>query len=67
MTIEALKYIIEKEFKFKNLFKICGRYWINDMFNYNIYNNDKYIFRKIDGNINNIFTSFYKIPSIKNR
>mgnify|MGYP003963006327 CR=1 FL=1 len=61
MTIKALKYINKRKFQFNNLFKICGRYWLNDDFDYNTYNNDKLVFKKIDGNINNIFTSFYKI------
>lgn len=62
MTIEAFKYIENNKIVFDNLFKICGRYWLNDKFDYNVYNNDKLILKKINGNINNIFTSFYKIP-----
>ena len=62
MTIEALKYIIENNFKCDNLFKICGRYWLNDKFDYKLFDNFYLIFKKIDENINNIFTSFYKIP-----
>jgi len=65
MTIEALKYINKQMFQVNNLFKICGRYWLNDDFDYNIYNNDKLVFKKIDGNINNVFTSFYKITHDK--
>ena len=61
MTIEALKYIIENKFNYDNLFKICGRYWLNNEFDYNTYNNNNLVFKKIKGNINNIFTSFYKI------
>tara|TARA_Y100000389_G_C17457448_1_gene519142 strand:- start:1170 stop:1838 length:669 start_codon:yes stop_codon:yes gene_type:complete len=62
MTIEALKYIIDHKLFFNNLFKICGRYWINDEFDYNVYNNDNLVFKQINGNVNNIFTSFYKVP-----
>ena len=61
MTIQALKYIIENKFNYDNLFKICGRYWLNNEFDYNTYNNNNLVFKKINGNINNIFTSFYKI------
>ena len=61
MTIKALEYIIENKFNYDNLFKICGRYWLNNDFDYNIYNNNNLVFKKIAGNINNIFTSFYKI------
>jgi len=61
ITIQALKYIIENKINYDNLFKICGRYWLNNDFDYNIYNNNNLVFKKIAGNINNIFTSFYKI------
>jgi len=63
MTIQALQCLTDKEFKFNNLFKICGRYWLNDDFDYDIFNNNNLIFKKINGNVNNIFTSFFKIPS----
>ena len=62
MTIQALKYIIKNKYEYDNLFKICGRYWLNDKFNYNEFDNSYIIFKKINGSINNIFTSFYKIP-----
>ena len=62
MTIEALKFLIKNNFKYNNLFKICGRYWLNNNFNYDKYNNNNLVFKKINENINNIFTSFYKIP-----
>jgi hypothetical protein len=62
MTIEAIKCIIDKELKFNNLFKICGRYWLNNEFDYKMYDTNNLVFKKISGNINNIFTSFYKIP-----
>ena len=61
MTIQALKFIIENNYEYNNLFKICGRYWLNDEFDYNVYDNKKLVFKKINNNINNIFTSFYKI------
>ena len=65
MTIEALNYIQKNQIQFNNLFKICGRYWLSENFDYNRYNNNSLVFKKINGNINNIFTSFYKIPSDK--
>ena len=63
MTIQALKYILENNFNCDNLFKICGRYWLNDKFDYKLFDNSYLIFKKINGSINNIFTSFYKIPN----
>tara|TARA_X000000368_G_C22924716_1_gene664734 strand:- start:201 stop:869 length:669 start_codon:yes stop_codon:yes gene_type:complete len=63
MTMESFKYIIENKLNYDNLFKICGRYWLNNEFDYNIYNNNNLVFKRIKGNIDNIFTSFYKIPN----
>ena len=63
LTINALEYIFQENIEFNNLYKICGRYWLNDDFNYNVYNNTKDIFKKINHNINNIFTSFFKITN----
>lgn len=62
MTIQALNYIVKHNLKYNNLFKICGRYWLNNDFDYKMYDNNNLVFKKIKGNINNIFTSFYKIP-----
>ena len=62
MTITAFEYIKENNIQFKNLFKICGRYWFSDTFNYDIFNNESLVFKKINKNINNIFTALYKIP-----
>tara|TARA_B100000900_G_C20594910_1_gene723009 strand:+ start:2505 stop:3173 length:669 start_codon:yes stop_codon:yes gene_type:complete len=66
MTKKALEFIINNDIKFDNLFKITGRYNINDKFNYNIYNNDLNIFKKIDHI--SLYTSLYKIKynDIKN-
>ena len=61
MTICALEYIFKNNFQFENLYKICGRYWLNDDFKYELYNNSKDIFKKIGNDVNNIFTSFYKV------
>ena len=52
LNIEALEryndyssfkiYIIK--FNYDNLFKICGRYWLNSKFDYNTYNNNNVVF-----------------------
>lgn len=62
MTIEAIKYLQDKKIKFNNLFKISGRYWLSERFNYNNYNNNKLICHKIKNNIDNIDTWLYKMP-----
>ena len=56
-----LKYI--EVDKIKNFFKISGRYYINQNFNYSIYNNKKNIFKK-NKNVkdrNYYYTCFYKL------
>jgi hypothetical protein len=46
-----------------NFFKISGRYQLNNNFQYDVFNNlNTAVFKKIEGNINNIFTALYKIP-----
>jgi len=62
MTIYALNYIIHNKINYDNLFKISGRYYLSENFNYNNFENNNLIFKKIDGNINNIFTALYKVP-----
>lgn len=59
MTIKALQYIQQLNLKYNYLYKISGRYWLNDNFNLNSLESN--IFKKIDNNPNNIFTALYKI------
>ena len=66
MTIEALKYIIDNNLEYDNLFKISGRYWLSENFNYNNFKNNNIVFKKINGDINNIFTALYKTVLLYN-
>ena len=59
MTIQALKYIIKNKYEYDYLYKICGRYWLNE--NFKIHNIENNIFKRINKNENNIFTALYKI------
>lgn len=59
MTILALKYINNMDIKYNYLYKISGRYWLND--NFNICNIENNVFKKIKNDENNIFTALYKI------
>lgn len=59
-TIKALEFLIDSKLEFNNFFKISGRYWLNDKFDFNNFKDEKIIFKKInEGNYN---TCFYKIP-----
>jgi thymidylate synthase len=59
MTIEALKYIKELNLEYQYLYKISGRYWLNE--NFKIENIQNNIFKRINKNENNVFTALYKI------
>jgi len=59
MMIKALEYIIKKDIIYDNLYKISGRYKINNNFNYDNFNNNNCIFLK--QNENNVSTVLYKI------
>lgn len=59
MTIEALKYIKELKLEYQYLYKISGRYWLNE--NFKIENIQNNIFKRIDKDENNICTALYKI------
>ena len=54
------------DIKYDQFFKISGRYYINNTFNYNNYVTDKIIFAN-DKNLDFMYcyTSFYMIPSLK--
>lgn len=63
LTKYVLEFIKYHNIQFNNLFKITGRYFINNSFNYQLYNNDINIFKK-NINITNrdyYYTCFFKI------
>jgi hypothetical protein len=64
MTIEAINYIKENNIEFDSLFKITGRYWLSNNFNYKNFENNNIIVHYIQNNINNTCTSLYKINKI---
>jgi len=59
MTMCAINYIISNNIQFDNLFKITGRYWLSDNFNYNNFDNDKIVVTNICDISTN--TSLYKL------
>ena len=65
ITIESLKFIMAHNLQFDNFFKISGRYWLSENFNYDNFNNTYNIFKKLNNNINNICTSLYKLNYIE--
>ena len=63
MTIYALQYLLSKNIEYDNFFKISGRYWLNDSFSYEFYDNSMPCIRYIHGDSNNVYTCFYKLSN----
>jgi hypothetical protein len=64
MTINALNYLLDNKIDYDNIFKMSGRYWLNDNFNFSDYDNDKIIVRNNTQpykDYTNLYTSLYKI------
>ncbi len=64
MTIEAINYIKENNIEFDNFYKISGRYWLSENFNYLNFDNNDIIVHNINNDINNTCTSLYKLNKI---
>jgi hypothetical protein len=67
MTMYALQYLNDNNIGYDNLFKISGRYWLNDTFLYKLYDNFLTCTHRIGGDINNVFTCFYKLSKDDSR
>ena len=61
MTIAAIKYIKENNIEYDNFFKITGRYWLSNSFNYENFCNTDVVVYLIHGNVHNACTSLYKL------
>ena len=64
MTIFALQYLKDNNINYNHLYKISGRYWLSDFFQYDHFNNENIVIKYINGNENNCFTALYKLPKI---
>jgi hypothetical protein len=61
MTISAIEYILQNNIEYDNFFKITGRYWISDHFNYTNFENNNIVVHYIYNDNNNTCTSLYKL------
>jgi hypothetical protein len=61
MTEYALKYIINNNINYEMFYKISGRYWINEHFEYKLWNTSDSIIHKIGGSNDNVLTALYKL------
>jgi len=62
LTIMALRFIISNDLKFDNFFKISGRYFLNDYFDFERFENDKIVCVHINKSTLFVSTVLYKIP-----
>jgi hypothetical protein len=62
MTYCAINYILDNNINsgFNNFIKISGRYWLSNNFDYNIFNNNDIVVKRIPNC--NVFTALYKLP-----
>lgn len=61
LLLNAINYLEENNIKYENFYKMSGRYWLTDNFNYENFNNDKVTFVSEKNNKLDIYTSFYKL------
>jgi len=61
LILRAIDYLTDNNIQYNNLYKISGRYWLTDNFDYNNYNNNKIIYVHEKTNKNDIYSSFYKL------
>ena len=60
MMIKAIDYLEKENIDFDNLFKISGRYWLNENFNIDNFKNESYSIKRLENNM--VITNFYKLP-----
>jgi hypothetical protein len=63
MTIYALQYLLSQNIEYDNFFKISGRYWLNDSFSYQNYDNFMSCIRYGSSAKTNAYTAFYKLSN----
>ena len=61
ILLEGIDKLLSMKKNYKNIFKLSGRYYLNDNFNYKMFNNSKNIFTNWDNNYTSYCTIFYKI------
>jgi hypothetical protein len=64
MTIKAIEFIKKNNITFDNFFKITGRYWLSNNFNYDNFDNTEIQVHYINNDTNNGCTSLYKLHYI---
>ena len=60
MIIRSLEYLEKEKIEYESLFKISGRYWLNNNFNIDNFINDSYTVKFVENN--NLLSNFFKLP-----
>ena len=61
LILNSINFVETNNIKFKNFFKISGRYFLSNNFKYSNYDNNLIIVQKINNDINNISTFLFKL------
>jgi hypothetical protein len=61
ILLKGIEELLKIKKKYKNIFKLSGRYYLNHNFNYSSFDNSKNIFTNWDNYFNSYCTIFYKI------
>jgi hypothetical protein len=61
MTIEAINYINENNIVFDNFFKLSGRYWLSESFEYKNFDNNNIIVHNYQDYLYSTCTALYKL------
>lgn len=61
LLLNAINYLKENNIKYENFYKISGRYWLTNNFDYEKFNNTKIVYVSEKNNKNDIYTSLYKL------
>jgi hypothetical protein len=61
MTIHGIRSLLKQPVQWNNFFKITGRYWLSDNFNFEKYNNDYSMVKCIESDKQNVYTCLYKL------
>ena len=60
MILRSLEYLEKEKIEYESLFKISGRYWLNNNFNIDNFINDSYTVKFVENN--NLLSNFFKLP-----
>ena len=61
MTIFGIRSLLKRNIEWNNFFKITGRYWLNEDFDFEKFNHNYSMIKCIENDKKNVYTCFYKL------